>query len=61
MWDPGDYEPDPDDPEPVEVPSLTVEWTDPQVVAVLYGPHGEVLTEWLDRDPAGFAQPRSNE
>ncbi len=39
-------------------PSLTVDVTDNPVVATLYGPRGEVLLEWNERPPFGFASAR---
>lgn len=36
---------------------LTVEWTEPQVIATLLGPDGEPLLELTDREPPGFRVP----
>lgn len=52
-FDPVTHPDEVDDTEPTS-PDLTVEWTEPQVVATLLGPDGDVLLELLDRDPPGY-------
>lgn len=37
--------------------TLSVDWSEPEMTVLLYGPDGEPILEEPDRDPAGFDYP----